>query len=106
MIDDPASVDADIAAVLGAGLRADGTPTNLLARRVDAGVDLYQRGAVTSLVMSGADDANGDQPGAMARRALDLGVPPTGSSSTGPGSTPRRRAVGWRPSTPACRSCW
>jgi vancomycin permeability regulator SanA len=76
IIDDPANVDADIAAVLGAGLRADGTPTALLARRVDAGVMLYERGAVGSLVMSGAADSNGDQPAAMAQRAIELGVLP------------------------------
>ncbi len=75
VITDPAAVQAEVGVVLGAGLRADGSPTNLLARRVDAGVDLYERGAVSLLVMSGADDRNGDQPGAMGRRAIELGVP-------------------------------
>ena len=75
IVSDPGDVEADIAAVLGAGLRPDGSPTTLLARRVDAAVALFERGSVTSLTMSGADDRNGDQPGAMAARAVALGVP-------------------------------
>ena len=71
----PDNVDADLVAVLGAGLRPDGTATTLLARRVDAAVDLYERGLVGSIVMSGADNVRGDEPGAMERRALELGVP-------------------------------
>lgn len=71
----PDLVDADLAAVLGAGVRPDGTATTLLARRVDAAVDLYERGLVGSIVMSGADAAGGDEPQAMERRALELGVP-------------------------------
>jgi vancomycin permeability regulator SanA len=75
VVDDPVLVEANVGAVLGAGLRPDGTPTTLLARRVDAGVNLVEQGRVRSLVMSGAADRNGDQPAAMARRAFELGVP-------------------------------
>ncbi|MGI9616272.1 MAG: SanA/YdcF family protein [Acidimicrobiales bacterium] len=75
VVHQPALVDADLAAVLGAGVRPDGSATRLLARRVDAAVDLYERGLVGSIVMSGADSASGDEPGAMEQRALELGVP-------------------------------
>ncbi len=64
-----------IGAVLGAGLRADGSPTALLARRVEAGVELHRHGAVSRLVMSGDDNDGGDQPEAMAQLARNLGVP-------------------------------
>ena len=64
-----------VAAVLGAGVLADGTPTPLLARRIDAAVDLYRIGAVKRLLMSGAAVDQFDQPAAMARYARLLGVP-------------------------------
>ncbi|MGF1599921.1 MAG: ElyC/SanA/YdcF family protein [Acidimicrobiales bacterium] len=75
VVTDVDAVDADVAVVLGSGLRADGTPTHLLARRVEGGVELWRRGRVERLVMSGANDHNGDEPGAMAAAALALGVP-------------------------------
>lgn len=70
-----APTPAPVAAVLGAGLRADGSPTGLLARRVDAGVALYRAGLVERLVMSGAVQGQLDQPAAMARYAISQGVP-------------------------------
>ena len=75
VVADPSLVRAEVAAVLGAGLRPDGTPTALLANRVDAAVLLLQRGSVQQLVMSGDDKAGGDQPAAMARVAVARGVP-------------------------------
>lgn len=75
MVTDPACVRAEVAAVLGAGLRPDGTPTAVLAARVDAAVALVQRGSVEHLVMSGGDNEGGDQPVAMARLAIERGVP-------------------------------
>ena len=65
----------DVAAVLGAGLRPDQTPTPLLVRRVDAAVALYRMGATDRLLMSGNVDAGGDQPAAMHQLAVQLGVP-------------------------------
>lgn len=72
---DPGTIDADVAAVLGAGLRPDGSPTALLRQRVDAGADLYLRGAVGRLVMSGDANERGHQPDAMAAVAIKAGVP-------------------------------
>ena len=74
-MNDPAQVRSDLAVILGAGVRPDGTPTTLLARRVEAGVALFEQGRVASLVMSGADVGGGDEPAAMAQRARELGVP-------------------------------
>jgi len=60
-----------VALVLGAGLRADGWPTLLLARRLDIAADLYHRGTVDAVLVSGADD----EPAAMRIYLLTAGVP-------------------------------
>jgi SanA protein len=65
-----------VAIVFGAGLRRDGSPTLVLADRVAAATDLYQRGLVERLLLTGS--ARGwsyDEAGAMAALAVDLGVP-------------------------------
>lgn len=65
-----------VALVLGAGLEPDGTPSAMLAARVDAAVALYRRGTVGHLLMSGDNSRPSyDEPTAMRRRALDAGVP-------------------------------
>jgi vancomycin permeability regulator SanA len=60
-----------VALVLGAGLRRDGRPTMLLARRLDIAADLYHRGTVDAVLVSGADD----EPSAMRTYLLAVGVP-------------------------------
>ena len=60
-----------VALVLGAGLRRDGRPTLLLARRLDIAADLYHRGTVDAVLVSGADE----EPAAMRRYLLTAGVP-------------------------------
>jgi vancomycin permeability regulator SanA len=60
-----------VALVLGAGLRRDGRPSTLLARRLDVAADLYHRGTVDALLVSGADD----EPAAMRSYLLAAGVP-------------------------------
>jgi vancomycin permeability regulator SanA len=60
-----------VAIVLGAGLRRDGRPSLLLARRLDIAADLYHRGTVDAVLVSGADD----EPAAMRRYLLAGGVP-------------------------------
>jgi vancomycin permeability regulator SanA len=60
-----------VAIVLGAGLRRDGRPGLLLARRLDIAADLYHRGTVDAVLVSGADD----EPSAMHRYLLAAGVP-------------------------------
>ncbi len=67
---------ADVALVLGAGLRADGSPSPVLEARVLAGVQLYQRGVVRKLVMSGDNSRSRyDEVSAMKRLAVERGVP-------------------------------
>ncbi len=66
-----------VALILGAGLRADGSPTAVLADRVRAGVELYRLGKVKALLLSGDGRSSPyyNEPEAMRRLALRLGVP-------------------------------
>lgn len=69
---------ADCAVVLGSRAYADGTPSLALFDRTMAGIDLYRRGLVGKIVMSGAVDhgAGGvSEPLVMRRLALEAGVP-------------------------------
>jgi len=74
-----ADVPADaprIAIVFGAGLNRSGGPTPVLYDRVATAVDLYQRGLVDKLLLTGDNrfiDYN--EPEAMRQTALQLGVP-------------------------------
>lgn len=67
----------DIAIVLGAALRNNGTePSSYLRWRVQTAVDLYKNGKVSKLLMSGDGSyATHDEPEVMQQLALDLGVP-------------------------------
>jgi SanA protein len=65
----------DIAIVFGAGLRRDGTPTTVLADRVDTAVELFHAGKVQRILMTGSARDGYDEPAAMADRARSLGVP-------------------------------
>ncbi len=65
-----------IAIVFGAGLTRSGGPTPVLYDRVAVAAELYQRGLVSKLLLSGDNrfiDYN--EPEAMRRTALQLGVP-------------------------------
>lgn len=67
---------AKVAIVFGAGLRRDGTPTAVLQDRVSAAAHLYHAGKVEKLLMSGDNRfVDYNEPGAMLRYAVDLGVP-------------------------------
>jgi vancomycin permeability regulator SanA len=64
-----------IAIVFGAGVR-NGYPTAMLYDRVASAVDLYRAGKVDVLLMSGdRRHETYDEPAAMRRTALQLGVP-------------------------------
>jgi SanA protein len=65
-----------VAIVFGAGLLRDGSAGPVLRDRVETAVRLYQLGKVTKLLMSGDNRfVNYNEPEAMRRYALDLGVP-------------------------------
>jgi vancomycin permeability regulator SanA len=66
---------ADIALILGAGLQADGTPSDVLAARVRVGVTLYKHCAVRKLIMSGDNSRREyDEVSAMKALAVQMGV--------------------------------
>jgi SanA protein len=61
--------------VFGAGLRRDGRPSPILADRVRTAVELYRSGKIRTLLLSGSASPGYDEPEAMRRLALELGVP-------------------------------
>ena len=62
--------------ILGAKVDGQGKPCAALADRLDAGIDLFRRGTVRYLIMSGAVDASGrSEPKAMRVYAESRGVP-------------------------------
>jgi SanA protein len=64
-----------VAIIFGAGVR-NGYPTAMLYDRVAAAVDLYRAGKVEKLLMSGDNRfENYNEPAAMRRTAMQLGVP-------------------------------
>lgn len=70
------SPSAPVALVFGAGLAAQGTPSPILAERLDAAVALYREGKVEHLLLSGDNTARyHDETSAMRRYVLDKGIP-------------------------------
>lgn len=68
--------DADCVLVLGAGVRADGTPSPMLADRIATGVAVYENGGGTKLLMSGDHGKpDYDEVNCMKREAIRAGVP-------------------------------
>jgi SanA protein len=64
------------AIIFGAGLWSDGSPTPVLKDRVQTGANLYFAGKVKKLLMSGDNRfVTYNEPEAMKKFALDLGVP-------------------------------
>lgn len=65
-----------IAIVFGAGLNRSGGPSPVLYDRVATAVDLYQRGLVDKLLLTGDNRfVDYNEPEAMRQTALQLGVP-------------------------------
>jgi vancomycin permeability regulator SanA len=72
----PTEEPSRIAIVFGAGVRKDGLPTDALYDRVITAVELYRAGRVKKLLMSGDNPtAEYDEPTAMKKTAVELGVP-------------------------------
>jgi len=64
-----------VAIVFGAGLWRDGSPTPVLRDRVQTAADLYFTGKVEKLLMSGSRLGYYNEPRAMRKYAVSLGVP-------------------------------
>lgn len=72
----PAETSRRIAIVFGAGLTRSGGPTPVLYDRVATAADLYQRGLIDKLLLTGDNRfENYNEPEAMRQTALRLGVP-------------------------------
>lgn len=68
--------DKPVAIVFGAGLRRDGSPTQVLADRVITAAELYRHGKVEGLLLTGSrGEGSYDESMAMQSLALQLGVP-------------------------------
>jgi len=68
--------DAQAALVLGAGLSADGTPSDPLRDRINTAIALYQLGKVQKILMSGDNRfVYYNEPEAMRQYALSQGIP-------------------------------
>jgi vancomycin permeability regulator SanA len=68
------SVEAIV--VLGAGIRADGTPSDMLADRLSVAIKLYEKGLSNCIVLSG--DRSGDdydEVSAMFDYCIERGIP-------------------------------
>ena len=69
------AVPSGVAIVFGAGLEPDGTPKPMLYDRVAAAADLYKRGVINHMLLSGDNSsATYDEPTTMRRTAIQLGV--------------------------------
>lgn len=70
------SLEADYILVLGAYVKPDGTPSDMLEDRILQGVALYEAGAAHRIVMSGdSEHADYDETGKMKETAVSEGVP-------------------------------
>ena len=74
--EDASNGNYDCIVVLGAGLKSNGTPSDMLYDRVAAAVKLYQNGVSDRILMSGdhGQDAY-DEVTAMKNCAIEMGVP-------------------------------
>lgn len=76
-IDEASKLDnVDYILVLGAGLRSDGSPSDMLSDRLRVGISLFEKGASDKILMSG--DNSGErynEVAAMRLFAVENGVP-------------------------------
>ena len=64
-----------VAIVFGAGLRRDGSPTQVLRDRLETAVELYMTDKVDTILLSGHQSYGYSEPQAMRQYLLELGVP-------------------------------
>lgn len=71
-----ALTDMDCIIVLGCQVKADGTPSHMLADRLNRSIELYNLGAAPKLIMSGDHGQKEyDEVNTMKQYAVDAGVP-------------------------------
>lgn len=71
-----AGAHADAVVVLGASVFADGTPSDILADRLEVACDLYAAGAADAVIVSGDNrDSHYNESDAMKDFCVELGVP-------------------------------
>lgn len=71
-----AALEADCILILGCGVRADGSPSNMLSDRLCQGIALYEAGASEKLLMSGDHGREEyDEVNTMKTVAVAAGVP-------------------------------
>lgn len=71
-----ADAQADAVVVLGASVYVDGTPSDILADRLEVAVDLYNVGAAKAIIVSGDNrDSHYNESDAMKAYCVSLGVP-------------------------------
>lgn len=77
VITDPSALDPRAVVIVpGAGLRPDGTPHGLLTERLVCARDLFARGRVRHVLVSGDGGSRShDEPNAMRRWLVENGVP-------------------------------
>ena len=61
--------------MLGAGIEPDGTPSPILAERLDTAIALYENGASDEIIVSGGEDAAQSEVSAMRNYLLDADIP-------------------------------
>ncbi len=68
--------DADCIVVLGCGVYENGSPSPMLADRLQVGIKLYEKGAAPKIIMSGDHGREDyDEVNVMKQYAVDRGVP-------------------------------
>ncbi|WP_446721143.1 SanA/YdcF family protein [Luteococcus sp. H138] len=68
---------ADVALVLGAQVNPDGRPSRYLKGRLDTAAELYRRGLVKVLLVSGDNgEEHYNEPEGMKRYLVEAGIPP------------------------------
>ncbi len=69
-------IDADCILILGAGVRADGSPSDMLRDRLAVGVAVYEAGGADKILISGDHSRKDyDEVGAMEKYCLEAGIP-------------------------------
>ena len=68
--------NVDCVLVLGCGVKADGTPSDMRSDRIKRGIELYKQGAAPKIMMSGDHGTKTyDEVNTMKQIAVDAGIP-------------------------------